>query len=190
MRLVRAEAFRRMPWKNGGGVTAEIAAFPDGAALDTFGWRVSTAHVARDGPFSLFPGVDRTLAVLAGKGLRLSIAGAQAQVVTVDSDPLGFPADVPTDAALIDGPIDDLNVMTRRGLWRHRVSRRLVRGTATVPAAMTEILYCQSGEMIARGAGAPLTVCRGDAVIIEGSAIDIAANASATIISITLDRVG
>ena len=50
-----------MPWKNGGGETAEIAVSPPGAALDDFDWRLSMARVETDGPFSAFPGIDRTL---------------------------------------------------------------------------------------------------------------------------------
>jgi hypothetical protein len=31
------------PWKNGGGSTREIACWPQGAGMDSFGWRVSVA---------------------------------------------------------------------------------------------------------------------------------------------------
>ena len=41
MRILRAPDYRRMPWKNGGGETTEIAVFPAGAGLDDFDWRVS-----------------------------------------------------------------------------------------------------------------------------------------------------
>ena len=74
-------------------------------------WRASRA----DGPFSLFPGVDRTLAILEGEGLLLDIAGRAPVELTGASAPLSFPADAPTTASLIAGPITDLNVMTRRG---------------------------------------------------------------------------
>ncbi|MDP1908248.1 MAG: HutD family protein, partial [Hyphomicrobium sp.] len=43
MRILRAKDYRRMPWKNGGGETTEIAISPEGAALDSFDWRVSMA---------------------------------------------------------------------------------------------------------------------------------------------------
>ena len=36
-------------WKNGGGVTREIAALPRGAGLNHFEWRVSTAEVRSAG---------------------------------------------------------------------------------------------------------------------------------------------
>ena len=50
------------PWKNGGGSTTEIAIAPLGATVDKFDWRISLATIANSGPFSVFPGVDRTLA--------------------------------------------------------------------------------------------------------------------------------
>ncbi|MEC4600651.1 HutD family protein, partial [Burkholderia vietnamiensis] len=51
---IRGAALVASPWKNGGGVTREIAAYPPGAALDAFAWRVSVADVGAGGPFSRF----------------------------------------------------------------------------------------------------------------------------------------
>lgn len=124
MRLRRASDYKRMPWKNGGGETIEIAVSPDGAALDAFDWRISMAHVGTDGPFSLFPEIDRTLSIVNGAGIRLDISGQPPAILERASAPLSFPGDVATGCALVDGPIDDLNVMTRRGRCRHRVTRR------------------------------------------------------------------
>lgn len=77
-----AEVFHRaarrfVPWKNGGGRTAEILASPAGAGLDDFAWRISTAEVATSGPFSLFPGVQRCLTVIEGGSLRLGLPMAR-----------------------------------------------------------------------------------------------------------------
>jgi environmental stress-induced protein Ves len=64
MKILRASTHKAMPWKNGGGETAEIAVFPEGASMQDFGWRVSMAKVTENGPFSLFPDIDRTLSIL------------------------------------------------------------------------------------------------------------------------------
>ena len=112
-----------MPWKNGGGSTTEIAIGPVGASLDAFDWRISMAQVASDGPFSRFDGIDRTLAVIAGGGMELTIGGQAPVVLGHASEPLSFPGDVPTTARLLAGDITDLNVMTRRGQFSHRVTR-------------------------------------------------------------------
>lgn len=114
MKILRASEYKTMPWKNGGGVTVEIAIHPPGASVDAFEWRISMATVAQDGPFSSFPGIDRTLAIIEGNGMALSIAGDEPVALTTKSTPLPFAADVPVDASLMDGSIVDLNIMTRR----------------------------------------------------------------------------
>ena len=121
MQILRASDRRPMPWKNGGGSTTEIAIGPVGASLDAFDWRISMAQVASDGPFSNFPGIDRTLAVIRGDGMELTIGDQTAVVLGCKSAPLGFPGDAPATARLLAGEITDLNVMTRRGRFGHRV---------------------------------------------------------------------
>lgn len=141
MRILRAADYRVMPWKNGGGTTTEIAVFPDGAGLDDFDWRISMAKVETSGPFSSFAGIDRTLSVLGGEGIVLNIAGQPTARLTAASAPLAFPGDVPTGAALIGGPIADLNVMTRRGRMTHRVERRPLSGEIRIaPRADTTLI--------------------------------------------------
>jgi environmental stress-induced protein Ves len=115
MRLLRAADRVATPWKNGGGVTREVAAWPPGAGLDAFDWRISLADVAADGPFSTFPGVDRILTVIAGDGLVLEIDG---RTTPLEPDaPFAFPGEAAVAARLTVGPIRDLNVMVRRGAW-------------------------------------------------------------------------
>lgn len=105
--------YRRMPWKNGGGHTLEIASDPPGSGVAAFAWRVSVADVERDGPFSAFPGVDRTLVLLAGKGMRLTGAGAPLELHTA-YEPVDFAGDAALHCALIGGPTRDFNLMVRR----------------------------------------------------------------------------
>lgn len=123
MRIIRAADCRTMPWKNGGGTTTEIAVSPEGASLSDFDWRISMAHVGQDGPFSTFPGIDRTLSVLTGNGIRLAFGDGETATLDRSSPPFFFAADRAVDGVLIDGPIDDLNVMSRRGAWKHSVER-------------------------------------------------------------------
>ena len=59
------------PWKNGGGTTRQVACWPPGAGSDDFDWRVSIATIAASGPFSTFPGIDRTIMLLDGPGVHL-----------------------------------------------------------------------------------------------------------------------
>ena len=123
MKIVRASECRTTAWKNGGGSTTEIAVAPPHASLDSFDWRVSMARVASDGPFSEFAGIDRTLAVVTGGGLLLTIGEAAPIVLDRNSDPISFAGDTPTSARLAADAITDLNVMTRRGRFAHRLLR-------------------------------------------------------------------
>ena len=123
MKIIRAIDCRTTRWKNGGGSTTEIAIEPSGASLESFDWRISMAQVASDGPFSEFPEIDRTLAVISGGGLQLSIAGKPAVTLDRGSDPVQFPGDVASSARLLSGEITDLNIMSRRQRFSHRLLR-------------------------------------------------------------------
>lgn len=91
MKILRAGDYKRMPWKNGGGQTTEIAVFPPHASVEDFGWRISMATVGEDGPFSVFPGVDRTLSILSGEGIELTIAERPSVVLASPSEPYRLP---------------------------------------------------------------------------------------------------
>jgi environmental stress-induced protein Ves len=148
MRLIRSADYRRMPWKDGGGETMEIALAPPGAALDAFDWRISMARVAVDGPFSRFPGIDRTLMILDGNGIRLAIDGSAPVDLTAASDPLSFPGDVAASANLLVGSVTDLNVMTRRGRLTHSMQHhRIDAPTDLALDADTALLLCAAGSV-------------------------------------------
>jgi hypothetical protein len=123
IRIVRADSLVRKPWKNGGGTTSDVAVHPEGAGLDAFDWRLSIADVGVDGPFSIFPGIDRTLIVMTGAGIELF--GEQgSQRLDAASPMLAFAGDVAITGRLINGPIRDFNVMTRRDAYTHEVTRQ------------------------------------------------------------------
>lgn len=111
--LLPAALRAAVPWKNGGGLTREVAAAPAGAALADFDWRVSTAEVRSAGPFSIFPGVERTLCVLEGT-LALEVEGAGAARLTAGRAPYVFSGDAAAHARPGPEGVVDLNVMTRR----------------------------------------------------------------------------
>jgi environmental stress-induced protein Ves len=119
-KLVSA-AYRRMPWKNGGGSTLELVqeSAPDGG----FNWRLSIADVAAPGPFSTFDGIDRHIMLMEGNGMVLSFADAAPPVVIAKPlQPHPFRGDWQTDCRLIDGAIRDFNVMVRRTWGRAAVN--------------------------------------------------------------------
>lgn len=121
MRHLKAGDYLRTPWKNGGGETVQLAVFPAGAGLDDFAWRISMATIDRDGPFSLFAGVDRSLALIDGGGVVLDIDGERHRL-DAGSAPLRFAGGAGVMARLVAGPVTDFNVMTRRGIAGHSLA--------------------------------------------------------------------
>jgi hypothetical protein len=161
MRVLRARDLVASPWKNGGGTTAEVARFPPGSDLENFGWRVSIAKVERGGPFSLFPSIDRHLALLEGR-LSLNIAGRTVEL-SPDAEPVSFPGNVATEATALQGPVTDLNVMTRRGAFAARMTRR--RGAVVFGASEGVTIAFPLTPITIPGEEIPLTV--GDAIFVQ-----------------------
>ena len=186
MQVLRAADYKRMPWKNGGGETVEIAVFPPQASLDDFGWRISMATVAADGPFSAFPGVDRTLSILSGAGMELDIAGHPPIVLDGEAEPYFFEADLETSARLIGGPITDLNVMTRRTVFGHTVERRQGPGSISSEQG-NRLLLCMTGKLTIESARQAVVLEPLDALFLDpGEATFVTGNERFFLV--TIDR--
>ena len=110
MNLVHLAGVTPQPWRNGGGVTRELLAWPTPADWQL---RVSVATVAQDGPFSPFPGVERWFAVVAGAGLVLGLPAGDVELQTT-SAPLHFAGEAAPGCRLLHGATQDLNLMARR----------------------------------------------------------------------------
>ncbi len=145
LRRFSRDALPATPWKNGGGTTQEIACWPAHSALDRFGWRVSIATIAEDGPFSVFPGVDRSIMLLAGEGVHLrSSDGCIDHRLDLPHRPFAFSGDAAVDCALLGGASSDFNVMTRRGQWSAEV--RVLDRASPIAAAPHGVLLALRGE--------------------------------------------
>lgn len=110
-RVIAANEYRRVRWRNGLGWTREIARFPD---QDTWQWRLSIAEIERDAPFSMFPGVDRELVLLQGNGLRLRFDNGQVQTLQPPHERYRFAGERGLTGELVDGLTHDFNLMWRR----------------------------------------------------------------------------
>lgn len=108
-RLITCAQTVPQPWRNGGGLTRELLAWPPG---DAWRLRISVASIAADGAFSVFAGVQRWLVVLQGAGIELTIDGA-VRLQRLADLPLTFAGDASTHCRLLDGPTQDLNLMLR-----------------------------------------------------------------------------
>lgn len=161
--LLRAADRAATPWKNGGGVTREVVAWPPGAGFDDFEWRISMAEVRRDGPFSIFLNVDRILAVLEGR-LALAVTGLTTFELGPDSPPAAFPGDARANGHVLDGPVLDLNLMTRRGA--KAALQRLDVGPAKTLAPGARLILAL-GPLRLTAAGEAHSLARYDAYLAE-----------------------
>jgi environmental stress-induced protein Ves len=166
--ILRAAERLAVPWKNGGGLTREVAVHPPGSDLGNFDWRVSIAEVHRGGPFSSFPGVDRHMAVISGV-LTLSVAGREPLTLSHDGPCLSFPGDVPASAEPRQAPVTDLNVMTRRGRFAARLRRGSVPGEAVVKPESDTTLIVASGPLVLRAPSIECSLSMLDAVRLPAS---------------------
>ena len=163
MRIIRASDCKVMPWKNGGGTTTEIAVFPEGASLSDFDWRISSAEVAADGPFSRFEGIERRLSILEGEGLELRFTDGVQQLGP--GDHIDFAGEADVFGALVGGPVTDLNIMVRRGRVRMRAETLRIDGHREIRHAWgMAALFVLGGELAVAGDVAR----RFDTVLLDG----------------------
>ncbi|MET0210276.1 MAG: HutD family protein [Burkholderiaceae bacterium] len=152
-----ADEVQPTPWRNGGGSTRELLAWPHVAD-----WRVriSVADIDQDGPFSAFPGVDRWFGVLSGGGVAL-----QGKTLKTSTGLIRFAGEDVPSCTLLDGPTKDFNAMHRRGAgvfnvqaaerpliphgvgWLGLFTERgglLIHGGRAVPLAPHTLAWCET----------------------------------------------
>ncbi len=114
MQIVRYSTLAAAPWKNGGGVTREVARVPvDG---HPFLWRVSVAQIDKPGPFSDFAGYRRTMVLLRGDGVSLKFKNGAERSLARVGDLIEFDGALAADCALENGPCVDFNLMTANSI--------------------------------------------------------------------------
>ncbi|WCM21111.1 HutD family protein [Paraburkholderia bryophila] len=203
--LIRGADLVAAPWKNGGGVTREVAAVPEQAGLDSFVWRVSIADVAQAGPFSRFAGIDRTLVLLSGAGMMLdeiaepengladeavkaaSSGVAKTHALTQPLDIARFAGETAIDARLVDGATRDFNLMVRRGAARGEVE--VWRGTTQhALSADVVLLYCAEGAVsVSLGDAAAQPLATGDTLRVNApDALHCAVQGAGALLAIRL----
>ena len=117
IKTIPPSQFKQIPWKNGKGVTTELA-ISEGGSISQFDWRLSIASVTEDGAFSDFSGYERNLILIEGNGINLKHTQDDAPV-KVDRlasilDFANFDGGWRTEGQLHDGSIKDLNLMTSK----------------------------------------------------------------------------
>jgi uncharacterized protein len=101
--------YKVMTWANGMGTTTELARKAD--ADGGLRYRLSVAVVAEDGPFSILPGIHRSLTVISGPGFDL-VGDTTLRAETLV--PIAFDGGMTWAAAHVSGPSEDFNVMVTK----------------------------------------------------------------------------
>jgi environmental stress-induced protein Ves len=123
MQIIRFADVKPQPWRNGGGVTRELASHSGGVSAGTaaseggaWDWRVSIADVTSAGDYSPFPGMERVLTVVEGELLLLAVDGTEHPLEKYR--PFRFPGGAASSSALPTGNVRNLNVIAREGAFK------------------------------------------------------------------------
>ncbi|MEA3185609.1 MAG: uncharacterized protein QOJ74_2086 [Ilumatobacteraceae bacterium] len=141
--VLPATRHTRMRWANGGGWTTELIAEPSSSSWE---WRLSVADVDAAGPFSPLPGVDRSIALLRGNGFALTVGGGSERVIDAPFHAFDFSGDEATSCRLIDGPVQDVNLMTRRGSIPLRLEFIHMPPSSTIELSNVEVVVVVHGR--------------------------------------------
>ena len=158
--VVRRAADRpAQPWRNGGGVTRDVARYPETGEFD---WRVSVADIDRDGAFSTFEGVDRVIVLVEGEAMTLTVSGVDHALSW--GEPFGFDGGQPTSCCLPGPPTRDLNVMTRRGRARSAVD--------VVQIGSAPVAFAAAGPLLLVALSGPVSVTSSAGLEVELGVLD------------------
>lgn len=170
MRHLKPWDYKMMPWKNGQGSTLELVIDPPEAGLSgaPFNWRLSIADVAVSGAFSRYPGYERRIMLIDGKGMTLN-AGFDGLYELTPFKPVAFSGDWNVTGRLTEGPVRDFNLM---------FARRKFKGTLeTIDIAKALTLSADGGVAafhLVRGAAKD--IAEGDTLIMQhDETVEIAA---------------
>lgn len=168
--LIRWEDHELVPWKNGLGMTREVANAQgaDGVML----WRISLATVDRDGPFSDFSGYKRIIMMLSGDGMTLDFGSHGRAVMDKPFQPVIFDGAWPTSARLHGGATRDLNVVTAQESLRSQVAVLEVpqEPMAVTPGGHLTFLHVLAGTVSAGNGETDWEMACAETLRIEGEA--------------------
>lgn len=138
--------------------------FPQGAGDDDFYWRASIATIAAEGPFSIWPGVDRALMLLRGRVTLL--IGCRERQLEIGDPAIVFAGEDNVAARPEGGPCTVLNIMVRRG----QIKARLARWTTRHPTAAAQLLFLAEHPVTVRFHGGTADLAADDALLIASDA--------------------
>jgi len=108
--LLTPAQYRRMPWKNGGGVATDVAT---DEATGGEVWRFGRTAIPVPGPFSDYTGYDRVQVLIGGRGLVLD--GPDGEIdLRQPFKPVRYRGELPLVSRLEAGPVEVVNLIGAR----------------------------------------------------------------------------
>lgn len=154
--------YHRTPWKNGGGVTVDIAlAAENGITV----WRFGRTPIVQPGPFSDYAGFDRVQVLVAGSGLVLETPGGEIDV-RQPFRPVRFAGETPIRSRLEAGPVEVVNLIGARARVKIDIAV-LDEGRTLQLGRGTHIAYNPRGNAVLAAAGTRHTLAADHALRID-----------------------
>lgn len=168
-RVIPANEYRRVRWKNGAGWTREIHAEP---GADGWDWRLSIAEIETASAFSIFPGVERELVLIAGNGLHLRFDDGETQTLLPPCQRLRFAGERGLVGEPVDGRTDDFNLMWRRDVVDAQLWHRPLAGAMMlfVDPETSWVVHLLAGRARFDGDAALPPMATGDTALLHGQA--------------------
>nr|WP_291728197.1 HutD family protein [Leisingera sp. F5] len=166
-----AQTAQPVPWKNGSGVTRELASHAEGGRMV---WRLSLAEISQDGPFSAFPGLARIHCITEGAGHVLSNSGTTLEARPLE--PLAFEGSLDLCCRLRNGPCTAFNVIYEPALVT--VGACILREGKVSTVKGQHALFVVAGSLQITGTG---RFDPGEGILTESAAIGTVSNGGAVI---------
>jgi environmental stress-induced protein Ves len=158
--LIDPSQYRRTPWKNGGGITVDIAEQGDV-------WRFGRTPITEAGPFSDYAGFDRLQVLVAGRGLVLDTPDGEIDVRT-PFKPVRFSGETPITSRLEAGPVEVVNLIGDRARVKLALDVLTAGSTLGVEAG-THLIYAAHGDASLEIDGMPQDLALDHALRVEAA---------------------
>lgn len=173
-------AYRHSPWKNGGGVTVDIA--EEGEV-----WRFGRTPIVEPGPFSDYAGFDRVQVLVAGSGLVLKTPAGEIDI-RQPFRPVRFAGETPIVSQLEAGPVEVVNLIGDRS--RVRIDLRVLdQGRTLRLGAGTHVVYNPHGRSSLEVDGGRHVLTDDHALRLEAAGATVLVGKSGCLLVASINRV-
>jgi len=178
--------FRRTPWKNGGGITIDIAdAYGEGIVPGSWQgmiWRFGRTAIVAPGPFSDLTGFERLQMVVKGDGLVLD--GPNGEIdLRRPFEVVRYDGGLPLVSRLENGPVEVLNLMADRALCDVAM-QAITTGQRHELSQGRHVLYAPDASVSGTVGEQKITLDAGHALTFEtSSAADLIVNQGVAVVA-------